>query len=195
MMNNMMNPWAKGLVEQRFKIARIVWFAFMASPLLFAFLLSQNAGAPVEGAATDNHLLMPFALVALTCLVMSRILPEMLLKNAIKQIRAEPLTEDGMRAVTYKGRRVYKDEDIPKYLALEPGDQLMVRASGPYFTMKIVQFALCESAATLGFVLAHNSHSLQLFFPFGAAAMLGLAISGPSSARLSQLVREPQKLH
>lgn len=175
-------------------LVRVVWFAFLASPLFFAFVLSQMKNTVPASEANPSSMLIPFAAVALVCLVLSRVLPNLLMEKSIRRFQGQPWTEATMRAETHKGQRIYKDEDIPKYLALEPEDQMMVRASGSYLTLKIMQLALCEASATLGFVYAQSSLSPQAYWPFGGAALIALAFSGPSVEHLRRFVADRNRI-
>jgi hypothetical protein len=188
-----MDPWFQKRLDGRIKIFRIVWFALMASILIYGFILSQKpSNVAVDwNDVIQNPIGLPFMIAAAMTFVLSFILPTIFIKALSKRAMVRPWNEQSLRAaVTSKGQRLYRDEDIPKLLALSGEDLSVERFTGPYLIFKILRWALSESAAIFGFLLGSMMHSVQVFYPFAAVALLGMLMSGPSLTELRRCAIE-----
>jgi hypothetical protein len=176
------DPWAKQRLQKQLMTMRIVWIALMVTVPFYGFLLSRTTSSvPIDWSETiKNPLFIIPTVVSMGVLIMSIVLPNILMTAMNRKAQSHPWTEQGLRsAVTAKGQRLYREQDIPKLLALKGQDLQMVRAAAPYMMGKVVQWAMAESAATMGFVLTSQIKSIELFYPFALAALLGLLIAAP----------------
>lgn len=179
----MTDIWAKTRVERQIKVMKIVWLVLLATPAIYLFILTSKVTAePLDWQAVyADFQFQLFAGVSGVLLILSRVLPSKIFSYTLKNELARPWTDTYLRnAATSKGQRIYRDEDIPKLLALQGEDLRSVRAGGAYMISKLIPWSLCESVAIFGFLLAMQFKSMAIYYPFAGVALLAIATMGPS---------------
>lgn len=182
-----MNPFLKSKVEQKMRVLTVVWFAILASPFMFAVVLFQPNRAPADPQPLSEMFKEPmalvFALASLGAIVAARVLSSLFLsRERLQTLLKKPWTAEALAAERVEGRPVYGADEIPKYLEFTERERVIWLGFGPYFLAKIVTFALSESAAVMGFLLASQSHQPKFYLPFLALALVSLLMARPSEA-------------
>lgn len=180
-----MNPFLKTKFQQKLRMLTIVWAAILMSPLVLGFLVFQKTPAeprPLSDIVNEPTALI-FAVVAIGAIVASRVLSSLLLgRERLRELLKKPWTAEALAAERIEGRPVYAADEIPQFLALTEKERLTWLGLNPYFVSKVLTFALSESAAVMGFVLASQTGQPNFYLPFLALALVGLLMARPGEA-------------
>jgi hypothetical protein len=182
-----MSPQLKELINKRFVVLRIIWFAMMASQFMFAFqIIIQPRTGPAPPINLGDMFVLVLGLAGLLCLYLSRFLIGWMMPAArFEKMRQEPATAEELRAQrTQNGLPLYTEDMIAKLLALPLNEQIIYRGINVYSTPKILQWVLCEACGTFGFLLAFLKHQPVYFVVLGGLALLGILAAPPSPREL-----------
>jgi len=165
------------------RVAHILWFALMMSVVIYGGVTFIIAGQGGEG--TGELALPPLVFAALA--VSSALTGVMMYRqltspDRIRAVLSEP------RTVEQEYARMQPTQQSPemraRLQALSAAELRLNRVPGLVFTASIVRWALFESVAIFGLVLAINSRSFEAFLPYGITAIALQAMSPP---RLKQI--------
>lgn len=151
------------LIQNQVKVAQIVFFALCASIVMYGFVVLKAPHA--AQAPLDTMLSDPLAQViifsAFMMIFVSRVLPKVILRQA-----------------------------IGKFVKSNDGSSVTAsRVVGPWFVSKVIQWAMTESVALFGFVLAFTKYGWMAFVPFALVSLILMAMSRPTLDEVKLLMR------
>lgn len=146
-------------IETRMKVLNIIWIALMGSVLALGFIVFNLPPPPPDATPVDHSVFMQM----LGGVAVAAAIASFLLPGYLLKLRPANATAAS------------KD---PEFLALSA-----------YFVAFLVQQALRESVATLGFVLVVTTHNKDLFLYFGGASLLLQLIGKPSVEKIREIAQ------
>jgi F0F1-type ATP synthase membrane subunit c/vacuolar-type H+-ATPase subunit K len=145
------------MIEQSQRTMTILFFALMASVGMYGFILLQ-----VTQGQTPKEIDPPAFLYALIVVALA----QMAFIPVLRRIMLPPMRE--ARSL---------DEPVPEGGKVQQALQKLQTAS-------IVSWALCESIAIYGLLLAFLSFQMKYFFPFAAVSLVNFLIYRPRREQL-----------
>lgn len=156
----------RAVIAPQARTLNIIWFAFLAAPFTYTFIgwVVTRDGRPAAETDVPVGLLQAVLLLAATVLTLaSYVYP----RRALAEARLR-----GLLAGPFPGRPPAGTAD------LEPVEQRLVLLFPHYQTTMIVSFAMRESIAIFGLVLAILTGSFLVMVPWSIVAV-GLISSQP----------------
>jgi len=158
-------------------INRVLWGALLVSSVLFPTALAMVIREPAE---PPNPVLLPvFAAIGVALLIMSRILPGQLMRQAIagQRVKVQHTADPHAAMANYRGaaptRRVIADRESALLIALRAQQ-----------TATIIALALSEGVGLLGFALGMAlGFGLLQVAPFFAVSTLSMLTWFPTQSR------------
>lgn len=149
-------------IQTQVKMAQLVFFALCASIFMYGLVVFQKpqTSSASLGDVFSDPIAQPLILMSFVTLFLSRVIPKIILKQALSRVTRP---QDGT--------------PVPA-----------VKVFGPWFTYKIIQWALSESIALFGFVLAFMKYGWIIFIPFAAVSLALMLMSRPRADELKQLM-------
>lgn len=160
-------------MNQRLQVPRILWFAIFTSTILF---LVVRFVVPIDPVEAPPFLLPVMGMVALSCLVMSFVLPAKLGEPARRARKLAIVDADDPNATS----DVIPGGAGPKRRVFANPQMAIGAAFATYQTPFILGMALSETVAIAGFILWFQGFGLAEGIPFFVLAWISMALRFPT---------------
>ena len=209
-----LSPSTKKFLQQRFFIRRVLFGSFVFSILVFGAVLYTQADqfkkstsyeaqqgdivygdgdstGTMEVADTNSNsndqLPMMLGLIALMNVVMAFVLPQILAKQQnYKSLKQKPVADFLRGQKDRYGNPVWSENKIAEITQLPESEQYIYVLSNGTFISSIIQWALFESVAIMGFVATTMTGNFNTFLPFGAVALVLMFLTAPVSGMVEK---------
>lgn len=194
----MLTPWTVARLNERMKAFHIVWFALLSTQGLLAMVLFLQKPPPdLRPPSLPEIMQSPFAQVLIlggvAAFVGSRLIDRFLFSvPQLQSLKREPWTAEALgRLRAPGGGPLFRDSEIQEMLVLPEMDRLVFRTTPHYFSVKIMQWLLCDACGIFGFMLAMMHFAPVLFIPFGLLAVIGMIGTRPRQQDITDFVKLP----
>lgn len=178
----MYSPLARRLARIQLKLMKYIWFAFVVSIILYigiVFLI----GSPEPGQEPKSSPLLHIFLIAATVAgFLSRYFPKKLDLMAQNQLAEAQHTGGDIPIPPGLG-----GAELDDYSKMNFSEQKLIYSARTLLVSRIVGWALAESVAIFGFLLAFLTQKPLAIVPFATASFVLFLLSRPVTERqLSQ---------